>query len=509
MAIGIAAALLTGASPASATVYCVAPASGGDCAVPEPDFQQALNDASTNPGQDTVRLGATTYATTTQAGFIYNPALADPVAIVGAGAGPGGTKIAVAQPSMDPAVPAQFKGLTLSSTSSGSSASDLAVELPAPAFTNLDPAGNNERYVAIQDESADATLSKVTISSPPATPIYATGVFSTGGTTISDATITLNRTANLQLTYGLEEVANNSGDMRITHSSIAADNPLRWDNVNLGATLRVERSTLLPGKLGVEAATSRVDLQSTLIDLGGFANAVALGAGYSNPGATPPSSISADGVTIVGSGDAQTGASAQATDDNTAGTDTATIDIANSVIDLEGTNPVAISRFDAFDGTASVSVDFSDLDSTTNLEDDGSGMSQAINPGILSPTNNLNHPLGVSPGFVSFGTDYHLAPGSPLIDAGGPAPPAAGALDIDGDVRAILGLPGCTARRDIGADERAPSPATTPNCPGSSSPGASSTPAAPSSQAKKKCKKHRELRRGKCVKKKKKTKRKK
>mgnify|MGYP001079772417 FL=1 len=54
--------------------------------------------------------------------------------------------------------------------------------------------------------------------------------------------------------------------------------------------------------------------------------------------------------------------------------------------------------------------------------------------------------------------DFHLKPGSPMIDAGDPDPPAEGAVDIDGDARAVDGTPDCetVVRRDIGADEFVP-----------------------------------------------------
>jgi hypothetical protein len=59
-----------------------------------------------------------------------------------------------------------------------------------------------------------------------------------------------------------------------------------------------------------------------------------------------------------------------------------------------------------------------------------------------------------APGFVGAG-DYRLAAGSPLIDAGNPAAPAAGATDLAGLARALDGDGDCTPRRDIGAYETA------------------------------------------------------
>ena len=60
--------------------------------------------------------------------------------------------------------------------------------------------------------------------------------------------------------------------------------------------------------------------------------------------------------------------------------------------------------------------------------------------------------------------DFHLLPGSPMIDSGNPVAPAMGAVDFEGDPRAVDGMPECSGnvdRRDIGADEFVPAP---PDC---------------------------------------------
>ena len=95
-----------------------------------------------------------------------------------------------------------------------------------------------------------------------------------------------------------------------------------------------------------------------------------------------------------------------------------------------------------------------------------------------SPTCGLS-PIG-DPRFTNpAANDYSLLADSPLIDAGNPAAPAAGASDLLGHSRAIA-VKGCPARRDIGAYEFLP--ATELNCP------------PPSTPAKKKCKKKRKHR---------------
>jgi hypothetical protein len=79
--------------------------------------------------------------------------------------------------------------------------------------------------------------------------------------------------------------------------------------------------------------------------------------------------------------------------------------------------------------------------------------------GANPPTGNgcdgADFTTAADPMFVNAGAgNYHLQPGSPMIDFGNPSPPAPGALDFDGDPRALAGSScGGAARRDMGADE--------------------------------------------------------
>jgi hypothetical protein len=67
--------------------------------------------------------------------------------------------------------------------------------------------------------------------------------------------------------------------------------------------------------------------------------------------------------------------------------------------------------------------------------------------------------MSAAPSFVNPAAgNFHLSPGSPLIDAGepGPAPPGEPATDIDGNPRRLDGNGDCDPRRDIGAFEFVP-----------------------------------------------------
>jgi hypothetical protein len=103
--------------------------------------------------------------------------------------------------------------------------------------------------------------------------------------------------------------------------------------------------------------------------------------------------------------------------------------------------------------------------------------------------------------------DYHLLPASPMIDAGNPLSPGAGMLDIDGDPRALDATPACSGnvnRRDIGADEFLPVPATgcaPPPGPVASTPPAQTAPIIPTTH-RKKCKRHKKHRQADAAKKK-------
>jgi hypothetical protein len=173
--------------------------------------------------------------------------------------------------------------------------------------------------------------------------------------------------------------------------------------------------------------------------------------------------------------------------------------------DVTATNVTAFDNLDAdfyLDRTA-LTLDSSIVDDIARVGSATCSISFSrgfalVSPGDLTDCNDFQSIA--DPMFVG-GADYHLLSSSPMIDAGNPAAPGAGVLDIDGDARAIAPNPGCSgapSRRDIGADEY--SVVIVPPC-------APPTPGPSTTTPKKKCKKGQKLKKGKCVKKKRKKKR--
>ncbi len=149
--------------------------------------------------------------------------------------------------------------------------------------------------------------------------------------------------------------------------------------------------------------------------------------------------LSADHVTLIGTTDSDSvGLYASAS-----GNATTTISFRNGVITGY---PTTFHRVAAGPGAANISTDYSDY---------GGAASPNSGPGAITETNHVN----VAPGFLG-PQDYHLAPGSPLVDAGDPAGLAAGdsSTDASGAARITDGNGDCSARRDVGAYEFQPGP---------------------------------------------------
>lgn len=441
--LGAAVALLLLPAAASGNVYCV-DVTGGDCTNTSADFPTALTDANNNPGPDTIRLGPMQYNAPEQTGFVYGGST-DPVSIIGSGQGM--TTIATTAPAMAPAMFSIYHGLRIQGVA-GSSLSDLTVTLPTPADT-----GTNQQYRGVVITAPDVDLERVTVSNPDLA-IAAFGVTIDGGGNATLSQTNFSMPSTNSGTTGLKVLGSTTNDIVLDRSVVSATIAIDSSNDQSGQ-LRVRRSTLLPEFIGLEVQSGTAHVENTLIDLGASDGAFGMDATNLNPG-TDAKTINADHVTIVGGGMQSVGFRVRATAATAAQSSTGTL--TNSVISGPET---PIRREASNDGTpmmnstANVTTNFSNYNAAANFSANG-----ANGAGAITEANQTNFP----PGFVG-GGDFHLAAGSMLIDIGDPTPPAMVATDIDGDARAVMAIPACAPRRDIGADEFMPMTPVTPlNC---------------------------------------------
>jgi hypothetical protein len=447
--VGVAATAAVLALPAvaAADVYCVDTGPAG-CDVTglngSAGFQSALNMAEAHAGADTVRLGNVTYTTTGPDGFAY--ANGNGTVTID-GAGQAQTTIRLANPIAAPGTPTTYLGIEIDPTGNGSTISDLKVTMATPPDA---PINDNQQYSGIK--MSDGVITDVTVDGPAGVGINGTGIVIDSGT-LTRVTELLPQTSSPGL-GGISGASTTNLDLLVQDSTITADSAVSYGNSAAGV-LTVRRSTLRPSSFGAGVVVRVADavVENTVIDLGTFTDANGLQAEFANPG-THTQTISADGLTIVGTGAANSrGVRAIATDLNATPLvgDTSTVTLANSILDQS--LDVPIQRLANNNGTANVTTSYSAYDPLQNVSSSGVNGAGAITSAVGD--------VNLVPGFVG-GGDLHLAASSPLIDIGDPATPAAGALDRDGGPRAILGKPGCGPRRDIGAYEFAPAVALTP-----------------------------------------------
>jgi hypothetical protein len=212
-----------------------------------------------------------------------------------------------------------------------------------------------------------------------------------------------------------------------------------------GGAVTVERSVIAAG-LGLTADSGDLTVRDSVIDLGTLVNSIGVNLANYNAGNTAIMG-DLDGDTIVGGGLGSVGVRVMA--DN--GQEGAATTIASTVIE----GPAKAIQVLADNGrAAAATVSYSNYDAARvelNENLDGAGAAGQV-------TFTAAQVAHADPGFVDAANgDFHLAPGSALIDAGDPAAPASGALDIEGQTRASTSVcPLAAGRRDIGADELVP-----------------------------------------------------
>jgi hypothetical protein len=414
---------------AGATVFCVdtTPGALGDndsidpsCEAPQPSILSGLLAAQNQVGSDTVLIGPGSYtlpSAPNESEVHYSSS--DALHLRGIG-GPhltmGGTEGMQAGVSIFAGDGSTVEGLSLTIPANVGGATDWGFEIGGWA-------------------SGQVLARDLHVDGPAATNIQA---------------IQLNHGGNLvDSTVALPEVASPtnaaviaaSGDASLLDDELTADVGV----VGSGNTVTVERSTITAWS-GLQTDGGALVVRDSLIELEKRAGAIGIKlANDNNSNYTIAGTIEND--TIVG-GEGFTSAGIRVQANQTQETANATI--ADTVI----AGPAkALQVWSDAEREAKATVLYSNydplkVDINTNL--DGSGTSGTS---TYLPTAVTN----LAPGFVDpAGGDFHLVAGSALIDAGDPATPPAGALDLDGDARAIAGACGGAARRDIGADELAP-----------------------------------------------------
>lgn len=207
---------------------------------------------------------------------------------------------------------------------------------------------------------------------------------------------------------------------------------------------RVTRTRISSNSNGVLVNEGEVTIDNSLINLG-TANGSGLRAGETDPG---PSSafITADHVTIVGGGASSRGAYADA--GVATGKHTATIQLSNSIIHGPATSISTVATNDGAQGGSSeavVPVSYTDYDDETINEQIGANGTGGVLEGAGL--------LDTDPLFVdAAGGNYLPGTGSPVIDAGNPAP-GTSTTDLAGNARVRDGNGDITAIRDLGALE--------------------------------------------------------
>jgi hypothetical protein len=408
------------AASASATTYCV---NDPSCAgTVEPGVQEALDAASANPGDDTVRIGPGNYSQ--DGGFLYDSVAFDNgVAVIGAGQGTTTLRM--------PGDPKAYE--TVLSLNDGSSVKGLSVKIPGTPGVNthpdigLDLDGSSAKHVTVGAASTvnddtglfldNASFVRGTISLPSTASAATTGVSSRGQSALSRATVTASTTLS----------SSTNGELT-----------------------RLNRVSLRPGGdygYGVWTDAGPISIEDSLIDLGSGAHAVGLLVANSN-GSISPKSIRADHVTVVGGGAYSTGLRVLATSPVNNGRQLATATLTNSTIsgpavsiDREAQNTATTNPGES---KAIVKTAYSNYKRGSAIDTNG-----ANGVGSLTDTNFVSG----TPTFVG-GGDYTPAAGSSLVDSGDPA--FAGGVDLAGNPRVADGDGDATAVTDLGAYERQP-----------------------------------------------------
>jgi hypothetical protein len=420
---GVAAVILVGALPAvaGAADYCVDTSCGGTNVG---SVQGALDQAASTAEADRVFLGANMYPAPDPGGFSYHQSNS-PVEIVGQGAG----QTILTSPAGGGGAVVSLAG------GAGSSIRDLTIRLPFQSVTGLVgllTSSTARRIEVIEHQTQSQSNARF-------------GVELEHGGTLEDSSVTLD---SEQITTA---VGFATGGAAVRRSALSA-----WSGVRSGYGGTIENSRVTTSGVGVSAHRGATTVRSSAIRL---TEPVSVGIyGSTSPGYDV--SVNADGVTIIGPGTPDTSGVEAFT--NFAPTQSVKLSLTNSIIRGVSNALVAIK---AGAGPATIAASYSDYDAGGNSSSGGATISE-------TSVSNVGD-AGFSDAAAG---NYHLLPGSPLIDSGDPA--TAQGVDLDGNPLVADGNGDGTARRDLGAFEL-PAIAGGPQSGGGSQQGGGGPPAAP------------------------------
>jgi hypothetical protein len=405
------------AAPAGASTYCVntpscVSAGGVDSGSDGAALAAALSTAQANAGADRVEIGPGSY--TNAGGWAYTGAVGNPIEIVGAGS----------------------DQTTLTNTTTGPVVSVTAASSKVQGIATVLPPAANVTGLGIV--GSQSVASDIAVTDQPGTS-NAGGAFVASGATLKHATIT----SAGPMKIGVTGQGGAVEDTTVNLSSAS---------VGLNGAVRAERVAISGVNWGMLASNQpsfRLDQVLMRIRPGGIGL-------YTAGTAATDATVTADHLTIIGSGDATSqGVRSQATSKTT--THNAKVILRSSILRGFGHD---MSRA-ASNGAADIEVDHSDFDPATTLED--------IQPGGSGALTDNGGNLNVDPQFASV-TDFHLPVGSPVVDQGAAALQAGeSSTDLDGAAR----LTG--AATDMGAFEYQPPAPSPPPSGGSTESGSGTT----------------------------------
>ena len=411
----MAAAFVAAALPAvaGAADYCVYPNESCDPTHNVKTLEAAIDGAGNANDADRIILGAGEYKAQSAHGFDYIYGNA-PVEIIGQGLG---------QTVLTSPAGGDSWVLRLSA-GAGSSIHDLTIQLPQNALADLRGLHTNStaRRIEVVEDPTQNTVPRVGVN------LVTEGV-------LEDSTVTLNGQHSTSAVHLV------TPGVTVRRSALSA----RVGVMTNGGT--IEHSRVTGEYLGVSAFRNVTAITGSLIRATGTSNAYGI---YADGTPVAPTVVNADGVTIVGPGNANTSGVE-------VGGEIAPADVVD--VDVNLTNTIirgfstSLRATPSGAGQLKISASYSDYDPSGNY---------SAGNASIGETNVSN--VGDARFVDAAAGDYHLLPGSPLIDTGDPATPQG--LDLGGSPLVADGNGDGGARRDPGAFEFQPAAAGGPGGPG-------------------------------------------